>query len=65
MPAATFAIMRNLVIPCTGLIRGIWFKEKPSGIQWLAPSFANQDISLYSNTNYDNSTDLNCIFLYL
>merc|ERR1740123_304147 len=31
IPAATFAIIRNLVIPCTALIRGVWLREKPSG----------------------------------
>ena len=59
IPAATFAIIRNLVIPCTALIRGIWFKEKPSGIQWLAligitsaaSSFASQEASFYAQSS--------------
>lgn len=58
IPAATFAIIRNLVIPCTALIRGVWFKEKPSGIQWLAligitsaaSSFASQEASFYQSS---------------
>eukprot|EP01084_Bolivina_argentea_P195810 335814_1 len=59
IPAATFAIIRNLVIPCTALVRGVWLKEKPSGIQWLAligitsvaSSFASQEASFYSMDN--------------
>ena len=63
IPAATFAIIRNLVIPCTALIRGIWLKEKPSGIQWLAligitsvaSSFASQEASFYSSSSVLNN----------
>ena len=62
IPAATFAIIRNLVIPCTALIRGVWFKEKPSGIQWLAligitsvaSSFASQEASFYQSASIIN-----------
>ena len=62
IPAATFAIIRNLVIPCTALIRGVWFKEKPSGIQWLAligitsvaSSFASQESSFYQSASMIN-----------
>ena len=64
IPASTFAIIRNLVIPCTALIRGIFFSEKPSLLQWLAltgitavaSSFASQDIIIYDSINNDIPT---------
>mmetsp|Transcript_64813 Transcript_64813/g.103126 ORF Transcript_64813/g.103126 Transcript_64813/m.103126 type:complete len:416 (+) Transcript_64813:42-1289(+) len=64
IPAATFAIIRNLVIPCTALIRGVWLKEKPSGIQWLAligitavaSSFASQEASFYASQTIINAS---------
>jgi len=67
IPAATFAIIRNLVIPCTALIRGLWLKEKPSGIQWLAligitsvaSSFASQEASFYAATQMMNGSSSN------
>lgn len=65
IPAATFAIIRNLVIPCTALIRGIWFKERPSGIQWLAligitsaaSSFASQESNNLWMNDYSQISD--------
>ncbi|ETO10780.1 hypothetical protein RFI_26595 [Reticulomyxa filosa] len=78
MPASTFAIIRNLVVPCTAAIRGFLFREKPSGIQWFAligitaatSSFASQDIAFFKDTknkndNSDDSTHISAEWFWL